>query len=574
MGELVNLLMGAALPSAPIATTSAPGTTENAGAAPSSGSFQMVIAALTTAVPGTDVAVESWAGQQVAEDVKPGEGETGKTPDQPTADLLNLLGSSLQTPPANVAVPSPMTMPTITPDPHVNRAVPATEQGDSPVQVQPSPDAPTAGQSLPSVGTPVVVQQATLMPSTRAAADPDTVLADQSQPSSVPVTSDVVLRAAQPTGEAIPVNQAEPSSVVTEPAPTPAPPVTTTAADQAALPTTMTQPEAESPTPVPVGADPDAEPIETPLPDAPVFIRSSDDRGKARASLGDPKPAHVPGKQPIEVTLTSEPVKPQPAPDVPDAKIGNQPKPADASRREAASPIEIAMPATQSAEPVDQPVVVKSPMSVQQLVRELLATGEKAATIERSSEDADLGSTKQDQSNSSAALQDLRPSFERSVDGASKSNGFQAPERVVEQKVIAQIVRAAKVNLVDGGATISLRLDPPHLGTVQMTVTAQQGVVTANLQTSTETAKQVLEADLALLRQSLSEAGIVVDTVNVSVGSGGEYDRLMHGGAQGGRPGHGPRGNAGSGNAYGAEENDNARSTDRSVSAGALDYMA
>ncbi len=122
-------------------------------------------------------------------------------------------------------------------------------------------------------------------------------------------------------------------------------------------------------------------------------------------------------------------------------------------------------------------------------------------------------------SNAPWAASGLRPSFERSVAGAENSQGFHAPERIIEAKVIHQIVQSAKLQLIDGGANMTLRLDPPHLGTLNMSVSVQEGAVVANIQTSTQTAMHVLQTDLSSLKQALSDAGIVVDSINVSLGS-------------------------------------------------------
>lgn len=105
-----------------------------------------------------------------------------------------------------------------------------------------------------------------------------------------------------------------------------------------------------------------------------------------------------------------------------------------------------------------------------------------------------------------------------SVNGAAMQ-----PEAVVDRtistRMINQIVKSAKVHLSQTGGDMVLRLDPPHLGTVQMNVTVEHGIVTATLQTSTEQARDVLQADLGTLKQTLSQSGINVDQINVSVGT-------------------------------------------------------
>jgi hypothetical protein len=94
--------------------------------------------------------------------------------------------------------------------------------------------------------------------------------------------------------------------------------------------------------------------------------------------------------------------------------------------------------------------------------------------------------------------------------------------REVSAKVINQIVQSAKTHIFDGGAGMTLRLDPPHLGTVHMNVVSTGGTVTAVLQTTSEAAKQMLDADVASLREALANSGINIDSINVSVGGGSE----------------------------------------------------
>jgi len=122
----------------------------------------------------------------------------------------------------------------------------------------------------------------------------------------------------------------------------------------------------------------------------------------------------------------------------------------------------------------------------------------------------------------------------RAAEAVVGSQAHLPPADVLAAKMIHQIVKSARVHMLDGGAEMTLRLDPPHLGMLHMTVSAQEGTVTASLQTSTETARQVLEADLSGLRQALSDAGIQVDNVEVSVGGNLDQGWSARDGAQDG----------------------------------------
>jgi hypothetical protein len=105
------------------------------------------------------------------------------------------------------------------------------------------------------------------------------------------------------------------------------------------------------------------------------------------------------------------------------------------------------------------------------------------------------------------------------VVGTEVHSALQSTEDLsFQSNIVQQIVKAAKVRLFETHADMTLRLEPPHLGTIRMNVAVEQGVVTAVLKTSTEAACRILEADLPMLKQSLAEAGIHVDRISVSVG--------------------------------------------------------
>lgn len=80
-----------------------------------------------------------------------------------------------------------------------------------------------------------------------------------------------------------------------------------------------------------------------------------------------------------------------------------------------------------------------------------------------------------------------------------------------------QIVRAAKLQVSNGGGDLYLRLDPPQLGMLHMNVSSHEGSLTAHIYASTESAKQMLEADVKSLRDILHNAGITVDAINISM---------------------------------------------------------
>jgi flagellar hook-length control protein FliK len=64
-----------------------------------------------------------------------------------------------------------------------------------------------------------------------------------------------------------------------------------------------------------------------------------------------------------------------------------------------------------------------------------------------------------------------------------------------------------------------------------MNVTVENGAVTAVLQTSTDSARHILQSDLGVLKQSLVEAGVHVDSINVTVGGSLDHGLQSHSGS-------------------------------------------
>ncbi|GEM_PF-4378994 len=131
---------------------------------------------------------------------------------------------------------------------------------------------------------------------------------------------------------------------------------------------------------------------------------------------------------------------------------------------------------------------------------------------------------------------EVRPTAEspiRTVMAPSQSRPIDQVERT---NIIHQIVRTAEVHTFDGGGEMVMRLEPAHLGSIHMSVTADQGVVTAHLTVGNESVRQALEGEIVMLRQSLADTGIHVDSISVSVGDslsqGWNWHAGQHNGSQ------------------------------------------
>jgi flagellar hook-length control protein FliK len=80
----------------------------------------------------------------------------------------------------------------------------------------------------------------------------------------------------------------------------------------------------------------------------------------------------------------------------------------------------------------------------------------------------------------------------------------------------AQIVTGMRGQLLPDGGTMHIRLDPPELGALQVSVHMQDGVMTATFQTSNDDATKLLSHSLGQLKHALETQGVSVDKLHVT----------------------------------------------------------
>jgi hypothetical protein len=90
---------------------------------------------------------------------------------------------------------------------------------------------------------------------------------------------------------------------------------------------------------------------------------------------------------------------------------------------------------------------------------------------------------------------------------------------VMTEKVINQVVRDVKLHLRDGNSSVTIRLEPPELGSLRVEIATRGGAVTASIESPNAAVRNLLETNLQALKDSLSQAGIKVDSFLVSSGA-------------------------------------------------------
>lgn len=85
------------------------------------------------------------------------------------------------------------------------------------------------------------------------------------------------------------------------------------------------------------------------------------------------------------------------------------------------------------------------------------------------------------------------------------------------QEIFEQVVEQVKVTVTADTSEMEVQLNPENLGKVNLSVVAKEGHITAQFVTENEVARQALESQIQQLRETLSEQGLKVDKVEVSV---------------------------------------------------------
>ena len=105
--------------------------------------------------------------------------------------------------------------------------------------------------------------------------------------------------------------------------------------------------------------------------------------------------------------------------------------------------------------------------------------------------------------------------------------------KINTEYILKQIAEGAKLSLTDKSkGEMVIDLKPPNLGKISMQVLVDKNAVTAKITTQNTDIKDIIEANINQLKDSLSQQGIQVDSLMVSVDNGGLFEnghRQNHG---------------------------------------------
>lgn len=135
---------------------------------------------------------------------------------------------------------------------------------------------------------------------------------------------------------------------------------------------------------------------------------------------------------------------------------------------------------------------------------------------------ADDGQTGNRNESGNTSNQTAFVSQEHTVDPAAAKTPETVPEfsrQLDTLDLIRQVTEFTKVTVREAQTTMEMQLNPEHLGKLYIEVTTKEGNVSAHIMTQNELVKEALESQMAELKQSMNQAGVKVDAVEVTVGS-------------------------------------------------------
>lgn len=87
------------------------------------------------------------------------------------------------------------------------------------------------------------------------------------------------------------------------------------------------------------------------------------------------------------------------------------------------------------------------------------------------------------------------------------------------QDIMNQITQFTRVTVEQAQSSIEMQLNPAHLGKIYLQVVSKEGVVTAQLAAQNEAVKQALETQAVALKETLTQQGLKVEAVEVTIAS-------------------------------------------------------
>ena len=188
-------------------------------------------------------------------------------------------------------------------------------------------------------------------------------------------------------------------------------------------------------------------------------------------------------------------------------------------------------------------------------VQETDSTEEVAEIVEKQPEEKKESEleVKVEKQDASTEIKDSWNEFRDSMSGQQRGENFNANETIVQTQstanvsqifdglttpqfssylsadtvqIMEQIVQQMRVTISNEVTTMEMQMNPENLGKVYVNISSEEGVVNAQFHATNEVVKEALEAQISTLRESLNQAGVKVDAIEVTIASH-EFERNL-----------------------------------------------
>jgi hypothetical protein len=114
------------------------------------------------------------------------------------------------------------------------------------------------------------------------------------------------------------------------------------------------------------------------------------------------------------------------------------------------------------------------------------------------------------------SLQELSKNIARNIEFL-KEDFSDVPELVPTHKIIDTIVKRISQSVSEGKSEISVELAPANLGKLVVKILSEEGKLNAKIEIKNPEVKQIIETGLIRLKEELSQSGIKVEQIDVSL---------------------------------------------------------
>lgn len=87
------------------------------------------------------------------------------------------------------------------------------------------------------------------------------------------------------------------------------------------------------------------------------------------------------------------------------------------------------------------------------------------------------------------------------------------------ESILRQVSQMTRISVTQAMSSIEMQLNPENLGKVYLQVISKEGAITAQLAAQNEAVKEVLESQIAALKESMNQQGMKVEAIEVTVAS-------------------------------------------------------